>query len=359
MNEDPNHPAVERIQLRDGFSLPRIIKGAWQLASDHNEASRGGAIEDMFAYADAGFNAFDCGDVYTGVEELIGRFMQERRRRLGSADDVCVLTKYIPDLQDLERISRHDVERAVDRSIQRLRVERLGALQLAWWAFTSDRYLDVLRWLSEIQNEGKIHALSLVNFSTAATLRAAEAGFDIITCQQQYSILDSRPEKGFVDVCLAKGIRLLTYGTLAGGFISRKWLGAREPVEPFENRSLRKYKLIIDEIGGWALFQEILGVLDAIAQKHDVSIANVATRYVLERPAVAAVIIGARDREHIGDNRRVFGFRLSREDNEMLECVLRQRRELSGDVWELEREIDGKHGRVMKRDLHARLGDGA
>jgi aryl-alcohol dehydrogenase-like predicted oxidoreductase len=89
---------------------------------------------------------------------------------------------------------------------------------------------------------------------------------------------------------------------------------------------------MIDEWGGWDLFQQLLSALDAIAKKHGVGIANVAARYILDRPAVAGVIIGARlgIADHRDDNARVFGFRLDGDDLASIEEVCRK----SNDLYE-------------------------
>jgi aryl-alcohol dehydrogenase-like predicted oxidoreductase len=81
---------------------------------------------------------------------------------------------------------------------------------------------------------------------------------------------------------------------------------------------------MIDAWGGWALFQELLGALKQIGDKHQVSIANVGVRYILDRPAVAGVIVGARLGivEHATDNARVFGFALDAADLAIIEPVL-------------------------------------
>ena len=91
------------------------------------------------------------------------------------------------------------------------------------------------------------------------------ADLEVVTAQEQYSILDNGADKNYAKYCLENDIHLLCYGTVAGRFLSEKWLGVPEPVEPYENRSLRKYKLIIDDIGGWDILQEVFKVLKVIA----------------------------------------------------------------------------------------------
>ena len=125
--------------------------------------------------------------------------------------------------------------------------------------------------------------------------------------------------------CRDHGIALLAYGTVLGGLLSEKFLGRPEPRGgELNTASLQKYKNMIDAWGGWTLFQELLAVLKQIADKHQVSIANVGVRYILDRPAVAGVIVGARlgVAQHITDNARVFAFELDAGDREIIEAVL-------------------------------------
>ena len=87
---------------------------------------------------------------------------------------------------------------------------------------------------------------------------------------------------------------------------------------------------MIDAWGGCGLFQQLLSALRTIGDKHGVTIANVAVRYILDRPAVAGVIVGARlgVAEHIADNARVFDIQLDADDLEAIESVLAQSRDL-------------------------------
>src|SRR5439155_3587413 len=140
--------------------------------------------------------------------------------------------------------------------------------------------------------------------------------------QVQYSLIDLRPEVKMARFCQENNVWLFAYGTLCGGLLSEKYLGQPEPGR-FElgTASQRKYKQMIDAWGGWKLFQELLSLLFAIAQKHNVSIANVAVRYILDCPAVAGVIVGTRSSiaEHIADNVRVFNLLLEEADRDEID----------------------------------------
>ena len=136
------------------------------------------------------------------------------------------------------------------------------------------------------------------------------------------------------------------------GFLTDRYLGKPEPGEEFENRSLIKYKLIIDEFGSWRDFQEVLQAASAVAKKHDTSVAGVASRFILEKDQVGAVIIGTRDASHIDDNLKVFDFSLDEEDKMLLGEALSGNKGPAGDTFGLERIKGGPHEVIMKTNLN-------
>ena len=336
-------------ELRPGYTISRLIKGGWQLAGGHGEIDAETAVADMAAYIEAGLFTFDCADIYTGVEALIGTF----RRRAPEAvrARVKVHTKFVPDLDVLARIDRAHVRRTIERSLQRLGQERLDLVQFHWWDYAVPRYRETALWLRELQAEGKIELIGGTNFDTARAAELLDAGVDLCAMQVQYSVLDDRPASEMAALCARSSMRLLCYGTVAGGFLSERWLGAGPPHEPLGNRSLVKYKLVIDDAGGWDWFQALLRALAAVGARHGVGIAAVATRYVLDQPHVAAAIVGARNRAHLEEHAKVFGLMLDDADRAALGAVLAQRSALPDDVYALERDRSGRHGRIMKYNL--------
>ncbi len=344
--------SINKIEIAPGFEISRIIKGGWQLSQGHSDHRSSDPIEDMFAFAEAGINTFDCADIYTGVEEMIGKFLRLRKKRLGRNDDIKVLTKYVPDYNELSVLNKKSVETIIDRSLKRLGVERLDMVQFSWWSYEITKWIETASWLKELQQAGKINLISATNFNTEHTKDIIDAGVKLSTLQVQFSLLDDRPSKSLTQLCEDEQIYLLCYGAVAGGFLSEKWLGASEPEPPFENRSLTKYKLMIDEFGGWDLFQELLSKLDIIARKHQVSITNVATKYILNKNRVGAVIIGARSPVHLSSNLQLFNFKLDQSDNLAIQNVLSQSKGPTGDVFDIERIKDGPHGSIMKYNLN-------
>ena len=343
--------AIERLELAPGYSISRVIKGGWQLSEGHSEKLSDDPVQDMFAFVEQGIDTFDCADIYTGVEELIGRFNRLNRER-DEPLPIRVHTKYVPDYVALEGLQRSDVQSIVDRSLMRLNQERLDMVQFHWWNYDVPGWTDTAGWLAELQAAGKIELLSLTNFNAEKTLEILDTGVSLATTQVQYSLLDPRPEKALVEVCLDHDMKMLCYGSLAGGFLSDKWLGIRDP-EKLNNRSLIKYRLMIEEIGGWELFQELLETLNRIGDKHGTTIATVASRWVLDQPAVGAVIIGSRNAKHVGRYRELFELSLDKADTEAIDSLRSQMHTPDLDVFDLERDKSGRHGRIMKYNLNA------
>jgi aryl-alcohol dehydrogenase-like predicted oxidoreductase len=270
-----------------------------------------------------------------------------------------VHTKFVPDLADLQNVDRGYVEAIIDRSLLRLGVERLDLVQFHWWDFTIPRYVETALELERLRRAGKIAHIGLTNFDTPHLGELVDAGVPITSHQIQYSLVDDRPNHGMVEYCRSRDIALLCYGTVCGGFLSERWLG--KPAPPLEagtesalgNRSLVKYRLIIEDFGGWELFQELLTVLGRIAVAHGTDIASVAARVILDREHVAAVIVGAVNTSHLASHAQIDTVRLTPDERSRIADLVRRRRGPAGDIYELERDRTGAHGRIMKYELNA------
>ena len=323
-------PESSRYNLTGDMPICRILNGLWQVSGAHGRIEPNAAIGSMFDYVDAGFTTWDLADHYGPAEDFVGEF----RRQLTSArgpeavNGIQAFTKWVPRPGPM---TREIVESNIDISRRRMGMERLDLLQFHWWDYRDNRYLDALSHLADLRDEGKLRQVALTNFDTQRMQDIAAHGVRVVSNQVQYSLIDRRPEVAMAAFCQAHGSSLLAYGTLCGGLLSDRYLGQPEPsVGALNTASLRKYKQMIDAWGGWGLFQQLLSALRVVADKHDATIANVAVRCILDRPAVAGVIVGARlgVAEHIADNARVFGIQLDADDLAAIEAVLAQSRDL-------------------------------
>jgi len=341
---------VERFELAPGYTISRLLKGGWHLAGGHGAVDRAAAIRDMAAFVEAGVTTFDCADHYTGVEEMIGDF-RAAYPELGR--QVQIHTKFVPDFDRLATVDRAYVEGIIDRSLRRLRVERLDLVQYYWWDLDVPGFVETALILQDLQRAGKIAYLGGTNYNVAMLQALLDAGIELIANQPQYSPIDMRPEGGLIQLCQAHGMQQLCYGTLVGGFFSQRWIGEPEPMGPFENRSLTKYKLIVEDFGGWDLFQELLRAMAGIGEKHGVGVPVVALRWVLDWPGVAGAIVGATSTRHLAENLRLFDFTLDANDLAAIQAITDRRTGPQGDCYDLERDKTGRHGRIMRYNQNA------
>ncbi|WP_224544507.1 aldo/keto reductase [Mesorhizobium sp. CA16] len=347
--------SAKTFELGPGYKISRVIRGGWQLAGGHGAIDGNQAVADLIATFDAGIWTYDCADIYTGVEELIGaaRLRLADERGLDAAARMKVHTKLVPDLERLATISRNYIRGIVDQSLLRLKTERLDLVQFHWWDYAQPRYVEAMGWLDELRCEGKVHNLGTTNFDTPRLAEILAAGIPVVSQQLQYSVLDQRPAHSLAAVAKTNGVSFLCYGSVAGGFLSEKWLGVAEPTTPLENRSLVKYKLIIDDFGGWDLFQQMLRALKSVGDRHRADIATIASAWVLEQPRVAAVIVGARNQAHALANANIMDIELDADDRARIAAVIAQGASLEGDVYALERDRQGRHGSIMHYNLNA------
>ena len=321
---------IQRYDLAEGLNICRILNGMWQVSGSHGYIDPQKAVDEMIQYHELGLTTWDLADIYGPAEIFIGKFRDKLESLKGKESLVNsqALTKFVPNPGPM---SKSIVEYYVDKSLERMNTDSLDLIQFHWWDYNDPSYIDGLVHLSNLKEKGKVKHVGLTNFDTERLETISEQGIKIVSNQVQYSILDSRPEKVMVPFCQKNKIAILSYGTLLGGFLSEKYLGANEPLKgSLDTASLQKYYNMIIRWGGWELFQELLQVLSLISKKHQCSIANVATSYILEKPAIAGVIIGARlgISEHRDDNLRAFDVNLDSEDHSMIKSVTQKSQDL-------------------------------
>ena len=322
--------SIERHQLAPGFSVSRVITGLWQVADmerDGKQLDTAATSRAMSPYVSAGLTTFDMADHYGSAENIAGHFRATNPR----GRECQLLTKWVPKPGP---VTREQVRAAVALACERLRVDRIDLMQFHAWRFSDPVWLDTLTYLQELKGEGLIGQLGVTNFDTAHLRVAVRTGIELVSNQVCCSLLDRRAAGRMAEFCGANGIAILAYGTLAGGFLTERWLGAPEPAETdLTTWSLMKYKRFIDAAGGWAAYQRVLAAANQVARRLGMSIASVATRYALEQPAVGAVIVGARlgQRAHVEETARLCDFALDAESKAELEAALSGLRSIPGD----------------------------
>ena len=337
-----------RALLAPGLEISRIVTGMWQVADQERggeELDPASAAGSMDPYADAGLTTFDMADHYGSAEVIAGTLAARRA-------DIQLLTKWVPEPGPT---SAATVAAAVDRALGRLGTDRIDLLQFHAWNYADPSWLDCLFELAEHLAAGRIRHLGLTNCDAVHLDMAVRSGVPIVSNQVCYSLLDRRAAGAMTEACRRHGVALLAYGTLAGGFLSERWLGRPEPlIDESLTWSQMKYRRFVDQAGGWDRFQGLLEVVARVAGRLSgsnpdvtlglaeekgvagspgVSMANVACRYVLEQPAVAGVIVGARlgERSHIEDNLTVFHFSLDDEARRDLDEACATLAPIAGD----------------------------
>ncbi len=321
--------AITRTTLAPGFDVSRVVTGLWQIA----DMERDGRVLDLEAaaramtpYLDAGFTSFDMADHYGSAEIIAGKC-----RALGDPDRLQLFTKWVPKPGP---VTAAEVRAAVERSLTRLQTETLDLLQFHAWNYADPSWLDALFHLQDLKREGLIRHLGLTNVDAAHLRLVLASGIEVVSNQVSCSLIDRRAAGKLAAVCAEYGVSLLAYGTVCGGWLSEKWLGAPEPDwERDGTWSQMKYGRFIREAGGWPALQRVLQAAAGVARRHGVSLTNVATRFIMEQPGVAAVIVGARlgERAHIDDNARLCAFQLTAADGAEIEAAVATLTAIPGD----------------------------
>ncbi len=292
-------PQVDRCELAPGLSVSRIITGLWQIA----DMERAGDLLDrkatasaMGTYVDMGLTSFDMADHYGSAEEIAGHFAKGR-------NDVQLLTKWVPEPGPL---TEKDVRAGVKRALKRMNRDTIDLIQFHAWSYTDPSWLDALFYLDELKKEGVIHHIGLTNFDVAHLRMAVHSGIEIVSNQVCFSLLDQRPSAAMFDFCQQNNIKLLAYGTLAGGFLSERWLDSPEPeLDTLNTWSQMKYRRFIDVAGGWDKFQNLLQTLNTVAS--------------------------LTESEHVKDNLRLFEFSLDQESQSEIEVAIAKLTPIHGD----------------------------
>ena len=319
-----------RARLGRATPVRTLVTGLWQMADqerDGNAYDLDMAAEALLAYARAGFDTFDMADHY-GSAEIVAGMVHKAMRDAGEAPPT-ILTKWCPEPGVMDAGT---VRRGVETALDRLGTGSVDVMQFHWWRYESPEYLDAMDHLMRLREEGLIGEIGLTNFDAQHLRLLLKHGIEIASNQVCFSMLDRRAAQELSDVAQKYDVALLAFGTLCGGFLSDRWVGKEEP-DDIADWSRMKYKRFIDAAGGWARFQTLLNVLNAVARNHGVSVSNVATTWVLGHEAVRATIIGARlgETEHRDDNLRALDLRPDAEEHAAIDAALAELAEIPGD----------------------------
>lgn len=325
---------------KSSLEISKTIQGYWQLAGGHGSYREVDALNNMQAHYSAGITTLDTADIYGPSELIVGKFVKTQPKAIPCTKFCC--------FRYLEEITRSEVRQRIQRSCERLQVDKLPLVAFFWADYSVKRYTTVALWLSELKEEGLIQEIGATNFDLKRLKELKAAGVPLVSHQVQLSALDRRPvQSGMADWCALNDISLIAFGTIGSGILSEKYLNKGPPGDSDLNTaSMRMYSKTANRFGDWKLVQKLLHTMNDIAATirvdgrcRQATIANVAQRFVLQTPAVASVLIGVRNPDHIAENARSHSFELKPDEIAAIESVIAQRKGPQGDVWEIERGL--------------------
>lgn len=325
------------VQLAPRLTVPRLVMGLWQIA-DMERKNPTFNLEQMSTYMnpyiEAGFTTFDMADHYGSSEIIAGICKNSHPNK----DDIRLFTKWVPKPGPIDKKM---VKEAIELALDRMQQKQIDLIQFHAWLYADSSWLDGLFYLKELKEAGLIQNIGVTNFDANHLRIALASGIPIVSNQISHSVIDRRALGAMKEVCEEYHVKLLAYGTVLGGFLSNRWLGVQEPkMEALETWSQMKYIRFIQAAGGWSLFQQVLERLNQVAKKHQTSIANIASRFVLENPNVASVIIGARlgERAHISSHQALLDLILDQEDIALIQEGISKLNSIPGNCGDEYRE---------------------
>jgi len=273
-------------------------------------------------FAEAGFNAIDTADVYSRwaqgnsggeSETIIGKWMKSR----GNRDRIVVITKVGSDLGDGKKgLAASYIEKAIDASLQRLQTDAVD-LYLSHWPDPSVAYEETLGAYQGLIAKGKIRFAGASNLDAAQLREALDVAeqkslprYEVL--QPGYNLYDRAEFDGPLrDLTTAEGIGVITYFSLAKGFLSGKYRSEADLGKSPRGEDAKEY---LNE-RGW----RILAALEAIAARHEAKLAEIALAWLIARPGVTAPIASATTLPQVESLIRSASIALARVDIEELD----------------------------------------
>jgi aryl-alcohol dehydrogenase-like predicted oxidoreductase len=315
-----------RLMGRSGCAVSNLALGTMTFGSETDEA---GARSQLDAFVTAGGNLVDTADVYSAgaAEEIIGRWLASCAPNV--RDSIVLATKARfstgPDANDVG-LSRRHLQRALEDSLRRLGVDYIDLYQVhAWDPLTPLE--ETLGALDDMARAGKVRYVGLSNFTGWQVQKAVgiarERGFAIpVSLQPQYNLLVRELEWEIVPACLDAGLGLLPWSPLGGGWLTGKYQRDTPPVGATRlgedpDRGVEAYSRRSTQQRTW----DVVEAVREVAEKRGVSMAQVALAWLVDRPGVTSVILGARTLEQLDDNLAAAGLHLEPAETGVLDTA--------------------------------------
>lgn len=293
---------------RSGLLVSDLCLGTMIFGEDSERSTPPDVATRMIhQFLDAGGTHIDTADVYADgrSEEIVGRAIQGRRDRVVLATKVRFPRGDGPNDAGL---SRQHIMQEVHASLRRLQTDVIDLLYMHCWDPVTP-LAESLRAFDDLVHAGKVRYVGVSNFKAwqlmkGLSLSDANGWARFIAGQYQYSLIERGIEDEFADLCATEGVGLTPWGPLGGGFLSGKYSPDDRPDDASDGR----IGVMGDEAEeAWhrrntARNWDILEAVDAVAQTHDATHAQVALAWLRAQPTVSSVIIGARTPDQLSEN---------------------------------------------------------
>ena len=293
-----------------------------------NETSETDSFAQLDRFISAGGTLIDTADVYADgrSEQIIGRWLASR----ADARDLAVIATKgrFPTADDPNGhgLSRRHLSAALDGSLRRLGVEAVDLYQLHGWDPLTP-IEETLRFLDDAAQAGKIRYFGLSNFlgyqiQKYVDLADLHGLIRPVTVQPQYNLLARAIEWEVVPACEAEGLGLLPWSPLASGWLTGKYQRGEPPGEGTRlSEQMDQGMRIWNERGHLDRDWQVIDAVRKVAAGRDASMSQVAIAWVLARPAVRSVILGARTVAQLDDNLVAGELELSDDETRLLDAA--------------------------------------
>ncbi len=310
-----------------GLRVSALTLGTMTFGGGGNFAKVGstdvaGARRQVDICRDAGVNLIDTADVYSrGVsEEIVGEVLADRR------DDLLIATKVrmtMGDGPNMTGLSRHHVISGCEASLRRLRTDHIDLYQVHEWD-GSTPLDETLSALDQLVRDGKVRYIGVSNYAAWQLMKALGISQRdqlqrFVSQQIYYSLQERSAEYELIPLGIDQGLGTLVWSPLAGGLLSGKYRRGEDAPEGTRRFDGWDEPPVYDE----DRLYDTIDTLVAIAEQHEVSAAQVALAWLLTRPTISSVLVGARTDEQLADNLAAAELTLSHEELGRLEQVSR------------------------------------
>jgi aryl-alcohol dehydrogenase-like predicted oxidoreductase len=307
-----------------GCVVSTLALGTMTFGDESDEPT---ARAQMDRFAEVGGTLIDTADVYVGTESerIVGRWLADQPPEV--RDQMVVATKgRFPtgDGPNDVGLSRRYLDRALDASLERLGVDAIDLYQVHAWDPVTPLE-ETFRFLDDAVRAGKVRYVGLSNYTgwqivKACELARAHGWARPVTLQPQYNLLAREIEWEVVPACASEGLGLLPWSPLGGGWLTGKYRRDERPsgatrLGEDPDRGVEAY----DRRGAQERTWDVLDAVREVAEGRGATMAQVALAWLVDRPAVTSVILGARTLEQLEDNLGAAGLHLTDDETARLD----------------------------------------